>query len=200
MIGRVEGALVEKQPTRVLVDVGGVGYELSIPLSTFGRLPDEGKVVALRVHTHVRDDALLLFGFATEVERVAFELLIRASRVGPKLAQAILSGIEASDLLAAIRAEDVSALHSVPGVGAKTAERIVLELRDRVPDGFGESPPVGAIPSSESELRAQLLSALVNLQVTRAKAERVVEGVIDEHGEEAPIELLVRAALRRLAG
>ena len=119
MIARVEGLLREKGPTRVVVDVAGVGYELLIPLSTFSELPDEGKTVALVVHTHMRDSAIQLFGFGTERERTAFELLLRASRVGPKLAQTILSGISPSDLLAAIRSGDVSALRSVPGVGAK---------------------------------------------------------------------------------
>ncbi len=201
MIARLEGVLLVKEPTRVLVDVSGVGYEALIPLSTFARLPDEGKTVALRIHTHLRDDALQLFGFASETERVAFDLLLHANRVGPRLAQTILSGIEAEDLIAAIRGEDVAALRSVPGIGAKTAERIVLDLRDRV-QALGPSRTAsGASPAAAgtSDAREQLVSALVNLQVTRAQAERVVERVISECGEDAPIEVLVRSALRSLA-
>ena len=206
MIARLEGVLREKQPTRVVIDVGGVGYEALIPLSTFARLPDEGKTVALRIHTQLRDDALQLFGFATETERAAFGLLLHANRVGPKLAQTILSGIEAEELVAAIRAENVAALRSVPGIGAKTAERIVVELRERAGDLAlaGEAAPAGPAAAaggrgSEEGAREQLLSALLNLQVGRGQAERVVERVIGECGEEAPIEELVRAALRSLA-
>jgi Holliday junction DNA helicase RuvA len=132
VIARLAGVLLERSPTRVVIDVGGVGYEALIPLSTFARLPDEGKTVALRIHTHVREDALQLFGFATELERAAFVLLLHASRVGPKLAQTVLSGIEASALVRAIERGDVATLRSVPGVGAKLAERIIVELRDRV--------------------------------------------------------------------
>jgi Holliday junction DNA helicase RuvA len=200
VIARLEGVLLVKEPTRVLVDVNGVGYEALIPLSTFARLPDEGKTVALRIHTHLRDDALQLFGFASDTERVAFDLLLHANRVGPKLAQTILSGIEADELIAAIRTENVATLRSVPGIGAKTAERIVLDLRDRAqalrpPPSAGDAPE----PIASAAARDQLVSALVNLQVTRAQAERVVERVITECGEEAPIEVLVRAALRSLA-
>ncbi len=205
MIARIEGTLREKQPTRVVVDVGGVGYEALIPLSTFARLPDEGKTVALRIRTQLRDDALQLFGFATETERDAFELLLHANRVGPKLAQTILSGIEAEDLIEAIRAENVAALRSVPGIGAKTAERIVVELRDRVqalpPARPAGGPGAPAAPVADAgSARDQLVSALLNLQVGRGQAERVVEGVIQECGEDAPIEQLVRAALKSLTG
>ncbi len=202
MIARLEGRLVERTPTRVVVDVGGVGYEAWIPLSTFTRLPDEGKTVALRIHTHVREDVLQLYGFATERERAVFALLLHASRVGPRLAQTILSGMEADALAAAIRQGDVLSLKGVPGVGAKTAERIVVELRDRVDEvlSLDESARGGASGGSgEAGLRGQLVSALVNLQVPKARAERVADEVAAEGGEDAPIEVLVRAALRRLA-
>ena len=203
MIARLEGVLIERTPTRVVIDVGGVGYEALIPLSTFARLPDEGKTVALRIHTHVREDALLLFGFATALERAAFALLLHASRVGPKLAQTILSGIDAEVLVRAIERGDVTTLRSVPGVGAKLAERIIVELRDRVGElvqierepGTRTRPP----PARDEGRRAELISALVNLQTPRPKAERVAEEVVTEHGAEAPIEELVRAALQRLA-
>jgi len=205
MIARLEGVLLEKAPTRVLLGVNGVGYEALIPLSTFTRLPEEGKTIALRIHTHVREDAFQLYGFSTQVERAAFELLLHASRIGPRLAQTILSGIEAGALVAAIRDGDAAALQAVPGIGAKTAERIVVELRDRAEDLAGmtgelpkKSGP-GPQSSSKHETRLQLVSALVNLQTSKAKAERVSAEVIGELGESAAIEDLVRAALRRLA-
>ena len=196
--------MIERTPTRVVIDVGGVGYEALIPLSTFSRLPDEGKTVALRIHTHVREDALQLFGFATELERAAFGLLLHASRVGPKLAQTILSGIDAAALVRAIQRGDVATLRSVPGVGAKLAERIVVELRDRVARAGGPrraSRARGAAPAQREDgaRRGELVSALVNLQTPRPKAERVAEEVVAERGAEAPIEELVRAALQRLA-
>jgi Holliday junction DNA helicase RuvA len=201
VIGRLEGVLFEKQPTCLILDVGGVGYEVSIPLSTFVRLPDPGKRVALRIHTHLRENALQLYGFATELERDVFELLLHASRVGPKLAQTVLSGLEASQVLAAIRSGNVVALQSVSGVGAKLAQRLVVELRDRAFERFGSPQPEGAASggAETGEARTQLLSALVNLQVPRGQAERIVDEVVAEHGAEAPIEALVRAALPRLS-
>ena len=123
MIARLEGVLREQQPTRVVVDVGGVGYEVHIPLSTFTELPTPGKTVALQIHTHAKDGAIQLFGFFSEAERVAFELLLRANRVGPRLAQTILSGITPAVLLDAIRNGSAAVLRAVPGVGTKVAER-----------------------------------------------------------------------------
>ncbi len=204
MIARIEGTLVHRSPTRVIIDVAGVGYEAHVPLSTFARLPDEGKTVALRIYTHVREEALLLYGFATALEKAAFEMLLHASRVGPKLAQTILSGVDAPVLIRAIQSGDLVTLKGVPGVGAKTAERIVVELRDRVaelvPDtleGVAALPPLERSP--EDGIRAELISALMNLQTQRAKAERVSEEVLAALGVDAPIEELVRAALKRLA-
>jgi len=203
VIARLEGVLIERTPTRVVIDVGGVGYEALIPLSTFSRLPDEGKTVALRIHTHVREDALLLFGFATALERAAFALLLHASRVGPKLAQTILSGIDADVLVRAIERGDVATLRSVPGVGTKLAERIIVELRDRVVElaDIEREPSARTrpLPARDEGRRGELISALVNLQTPRQKAERVAEEVFVELGVEAPIEELVRAALQRLA-
>jgi Holliday junction DNA helicase RuvA len=201
VIGRLEGQLFEKEPTRVILDVGGVGYEVFVPLSTFTRLPDAGKRVALRIHTHLRENALQLFGFASELERDVFELLLHASRVGPKLALTVLSGLEAERVLAAIRGGNPAALQVVSGVGAKLAQRIVLELRDRAFERFGsgEPEPAGSAGAPASDGRVQLLSALVNLQVPRSQAERIVDDVLAELGPEAPIEALVRAALPRLS-
>jgi Holliday junction DNA helicase RuvA len=201
MIGRLEGILFEKSPTRVLVDVGGVGYEAAISLSTFTKLPDPGKPVALRVHTHLRDTALQLFGFATELEREVFEFLIQVSRVGPKLAQTLLSGMDAHALLRAIQTEDVAKLRSISGVGARTAERIVVELRERARERFGDlSETAGGVEAvASSDASSQLLSALVNLQVPRGQADKIVDAVVAELGEDASVDALVRAALPRLS-
>ena len=199
--------LQDLAPTRVVVDVGGVGYELHIPLSTFTALPDEGKSVALHVHTHAREGALQLFGFATLAEKRAFELLLRASRVGPRLAQSILSGIEPAQLVEAIRGGDARALQSAPGVGAKLAQRLLVELRDRVDDLSGLVGPDGDTTrrtgrkscDPEESAREQTLSALIHLGYPRAQAERVVEDAARDEGQDAGIETLVRSALRRLA-
>lgn len=203
MIARLEGILLERTPARVVIDVRGVGYEAWIPLSTFGQLPDEGKTVALRIFTHVREDALVLYGFASEAERVAFELLLHASGVGPKLAQRILSGIDARTLARAIRASDLATLRTVPGVGAKLAEKICIELRDRVDELTGlldsGGAPSRAASSDGEAARGQLISALLNLQTPRPKAERVADEVLEALGAATELGELVRAALRRLA-
>jgi len=210
VIAYLEGTLREKEPTRVVLDVAGVGYEVLIPLTTFYDLPDEGKTVALRVHTHVREDAIQLFGFRTARERAAFELLIRTNGVGPRLAQAILSGLAPDELAAAIEAGDVPTLRGVPGVGQKTAERIVVDLRDRVGGLLGSGPagaetapgaPSGASAgaAAAADPRAEeVCSALVNLGYSRSQAERAVERARAELPEEASLEELVRTALRRV--
>lgn len=202
MISRIEGVLYRKAPTRVVVDVGGVGYEAHIPLSTYDKLPDEGERVALHIHTHVREEAFLLYGFADEFERTCFEMLLHVSRLGPKLAQTILSGIDCVALLSAICNKEVGVLSGVHGVGARTAERMVVELQDRaaalVPPSAAEGePPVPKAP--DMELRDQLISALLNLQVQRARAERVADAALEELGKQAPIEALVRVALGMLS-
>jgi len=209
VIAYLEGVLREKEPTRVVLDVAGVGYEVLIPLTTFYDLPDEGKTVALRVHTHVREDAIQLFGFRTARERAAFELLIRTNGVGPRLAQAILSGLAPDELVAAIEAGDVPTLRGVPGVGQKTAERIVVDLRDRVgglrgpaPDAAeaasGAAPGASAGAPAEDPRAEEVCSALVNLGYPRTQAERAVERARAELPEEASLEELVRTALRRV--
>jgi Holliday junction DNA helicase RuvA len=205
VIAYLEGTLREKQPTRVVLDVHGVGYEVLIPLSTFYDLPEEGKTIALRIHTHVREDALQLFGFRTARERSVFELLLRTSGVGPKLAQALLSGLAPDDLLGAIRDGKAAVLRSVPGVGQKTAERIVIDLRDRVGTLIAEASAERGEPQAASAAPAEpgsddeALSALVNLGYPRAHAERVIEAARGELGPDAPLERVIRAALRRLS-
>src|SRR5262245_22121847 len=132
MIASLRGALLEKHPNQVIVDVHGVGYDVAIPVSTYSALPESGKEVTLRVHTHVREDAIALFGFVSSEEKVLFEKLIGVSGIGPKLAITVLSGLAAADLTTAIRSGDVQRLTRIPGIGKKTAERMVLELRDKV--------------------------------------------------------------------
>jgi len=201
VIARLEGVLVEQQPTRVVIDVGGVGYAVHVPLSTFTELPDPGKTVALQIYTHANEGTLQLFGFHSTGERVAFELLLKANRVGPRLAQTILSGISPAELLAAIRAEDVGTLRSVPGIGTKMAQRILLELRDRVDElaaVLGRRAAVAPTASAEASAREQTLSALINLGYPRAEAERVLVDAAEAAGSDATLETLVRASLERL--
>ena len=201
MIARLEGVLFESTPTRVIVDVAGVGYDVFVPLSTFAALPDVGKTIALQIHTHAREGAIQLFGFATTPERVAFELLLRASRVGPKLAQTVLSGIEPTDLLEAIRSGNAAPLRAVPGVGTKMADRILVELRDRADEleavlrasgGAARSAP------APEPAREQALSALLNLGYPKPKAERALEELSAELDADADVERWVRSALQRL--
>ena len=200
MIAWVEGILREKAPTRIVVDVSGVGYELAIPLSTFTALPERGETVSLSVHTHVREDVLQLHGFATVAERDVFHLLLRASRVGPRLAQTVLSGIAAGALVSAICQGEVKVLRDVPGIGPKMAERMVVELREAAAElsaaGLGgERAPA---PSAGTDPGEEALSALLNLGYPRSHAERTVEAAVAEAGEDASIESVIRAALQRL--
>ena len=191
MIGALEGRLVEKTPERVAIDVGGVGYEVAVPLSTFLELPDEGKTVRLRVHTYVREDQLQLYGFVRGDEREIFRLLLRINGVGPRLALTILSGLPVAGLVQAIRSDDVAALRGIPGVGAKTAQRIVVDLRDRL-DGF---PGVPA-PEAGSEIEEASVSALLNLGYPRAQAQRAVGAALERLPDDPSLEALIREALR----
>ena len=194
MIARIEGVLVEKMPEAVVLDVQGVGYELRVPLSTFLELPDLGKTISLRVHTYVRQDALHLYGFRSDAERAGFRLLLGTSGVGPRLALALLSGVPVAELVAAVRAGDVAALRGVPGVGNKTAQRIIVELRDKV-DKL--ELPEAAAP--EDDAKAATVSALVNLGYPRSQAEKVVRAALERLGERPALEDLVREALRAAA-
>ncbi len=199
MIARLSGTVLEKQATRLVVDVRGVGYEVLVPLSTFYHLPEPGGTVSLRVHTHVREDAIVLFGFGTALEQQVFERLIAISGIGPKLALAVLSGIDPGDLIRAVQSGDVARLTKVPGVGRKTAERIGLELKDRLKQPWAEEAAAAAgEPSGEAELRADLLSALLNLGYHRALAEKAVDGALGAPGGRT-FERLLRDALRRMS-
>ena len=173
MIAVLRGVLLEKHPNQAVVDAAGVGYELHIPISTFTHLPDAGAEVRLRVYTHVREDTLALYGFLTQDEKNMFEKLIGVSGIGPSLAIKVLSGVEAGELINAIRKGEVERLVRIPGVGKKTAERMVLELRDKLPTPAGEGAAVAAAPSL-SELEQDVLSALINLGCARPAAEQAV--------------------------
>lgn len=197
MIAHLRGTLLEKHPSRLIVDVGGVGYDVQVPLSTFYVLGAPGAQVTLRVHTHVREEVIALYGFATSLEQELFERLIGISGIGPKLALAVLSGIEPVELIKAIRLQDVARLTAIPGVGKKTAERIGLELKDRLPvamQAAGQAP-IDAAP--EDQFRADVLSALLNLGYQRAVAEKAIEKAL-KGSPEGGFEQALRAVLRGL--
>jgi len=191
VIGGLRGKVASKEPGRLLVDVGGVLYEVQVSLQAFSRLPKEGAAVAIDVVTHVRDDAIVLYGFVEPVEKLLFGWLRSVNGVGPKLAQNVLSGIPAEDLRGALGAGDVPRLCKIPGVGKKLAERLVLELKERCGEPAG-SPAGGAgLPAAGDEA----LSALVNLGYKRSEAERVVESLPPD----LSLEEAIREALRRFA-
>jgi holliday junction DNA helicase RuvA len=198
VIAHLRGRILEKQPTRVIVEAGGVGYDVAVPLSTFYGLGEPGAEVALRVHTHVREDALALYGFATALELDLFNRLISISGIGPKLALAVLSGIEPADLVGAIERGDVARLTAIPGVGKKTSERIVLELKDRLPRAHGVEPGGGATAAGTG-LRDDLLSALMNLGYHRPLAEKAVDASLQAVGRDAGFERTLKQALREVA-
>jgi len=195
MIAHLRGRLLEKHPNRVIVDVQGVGYEALVPLSTFYDLGEPGEEVSLRIHTHVREDALALYGFATSLELQLFERLIGVSGIGPKLALAVLSGIEPNDLITAVKQSDVARLTAIPGLGKKKAELIGLALRDKM-GGFAEhvAEPSG---SQADGLRTDVLSALINLGYHRPLAERAFDAAAKSGA--ATFEQTLKQALRELA-
>jgi len=197
VIAHLKGSLLRKQPQEVVLDVAGVGYRVLIPVSTFYRLGDEGSAVSLRIHTHVRDDAFQLFGFADAREQLLFERLIQVAGVGPKLALNILSGIEAPELVDAIRSDDLPRLTRIPGVGKKTAERILVETRDKL--GALATGPEPAGPAPTGKMEHDLLSALANLGYSRPEARRGVERALREEPE-GRFEDLLRRALQALSG
>ncbi len=197
MIGHLRGQIRSSTPEVVILDVGGVGYELHVPISTYYEIErrSPGEEISLHVHTHVREDALALFGFWTLRERRLFERLIGVTGIGPRLAQVVLSGMAAKELLTALAASDLGRLVKIPGVGKRTAERMVVELRDKVADLAAELPATQA-PSGPAD--EDLVEALVNLGYRRALAEKAVT---TSHAElpQAEFADLLRAALRRLS-
>ena len=196
MIARLKGTIVEKSPNRVVVDVAGVGYDVIVPLSTFYGLGESGASVSLRVHTHVREDVIALYGFATPVEQDLFERLIAVNGIGPKLALAVLSGIEPADLIRAVRTSDVARLTKIPGVGKKTAERIGLELKDRLPASLQRADAPTAAPTDDDR-RSDLISALLNLGYHRQTAEKAIDKVL-KAAPDLAFEEAVRRVLREM--
>jgi Holliday junction DNA helicase RuvA len=189
MIAHLRGKLAQKDTARVIVDVNGVGYEVFVPLTTFSVLPDTGAEVSIDVHTHVREDLIALYGFSTRRERAIFEKLMTISGIGPKLAVTILSGGSVEDLVTAIKRSDLARLTAIPGVGKKTAERIVLELKDKLQD-FAEAP-------AKSSIEMDVLSALENLGYNRAMAEAALARATN--GEtSAPFDVLFKRSLQIL--
>ena len=198
MIAYVSGTLAEKKPTQVVIDVQGIGYALQIPTSTFERLPAEGEAVTLFAHHHVREDAALLFGFFSRSERSVFETIITVSGIGPKLALAALSTMPASELCRRVVESDVGYLTRIPGVGKKVAERMVVELRDRMASIEGLHVQGGAEegPDSRSQARADALAALEALGISRAAAERSIRKVLRNQPDIGSAQELIRLALR----
>jgi holliday junction DNA helicase RuvA len=195
MIGRLTGRLAAKATDHVLLDVGGVGYLVHIPLSTFYELPETEGPASLWVHTHVREDTLALYGFLTERERALFQLLMSVAGIGPKVALTVLSGMPPSDLVEALRKQDVRRLVSIPGVGKKTAERMVLELAERV-EKLGREPSSLAPAAVAAD---DVVSALVNLGYRKSEAERAVE-TIGRIGAPSDFGAYLKEALKRLTG
>lgn len=193
MIALLRGTLLEKHPNQAIVETAGVGYDVTIPISTFTHLPDPGAEVRLRIHTHVREDALALYGFLTQDEKSLFERLIGVSGIGPKLAVTILSGLAAPELIQSIRAGDVAKLVRIPGIGKKTAERMVLELRDKLAPATGEAPDTPAA-GALSPVEQDVLSALLNLGCGRPQAEAAVRKAKAAAGD-SDFEPLFRRAL-----
>jgi Holliday junction DNA helicase RuvA len=197
MIAFLRGRVLDKFPNRIILDVSGVGYEVHVPLSTYYEIGEAGSDVSLRVHTHVREDTLQLFGFLTPLEQLLFERLIGISGIGPKLAVAVLSGIDSRELVVAVQRADVARLTRIPGVGKKTAERIVLELKDRLKDVAPAPEAEGAQRSTGDRLRNDLISALENLGYHRPLAEKAVDASHKSDGG-ATFEDALRSALREL--
>lgn len=195
MIAHLSGTVLEKHVQRLVVDVSGVGYDVQVPLSTFYGVGEPGSSVSLRVHTHVREDAIQLFGFGTALELALFQRLIAVNGIGPKVALSVLSGIEPNDLVRAIRGSDVARLTSIPGVGRKTAERIVVELKDRLPKS--DAADAGGAPEG-GDLRADVLSALANLGYHRAASDKAVDAVMRK-GEATTFDAALRDVLKALS-
>ncbi len=207
MIAHLSGTLLSKEPNSVIVEVGGVGYEVTIPISTFYDLEDPGSNVKLRIYTHVREDALQLYGFKTLRERELFMRLISVTGIGPKLGITLLSGMSADEMIASIRTNNLARLTLIPGVGRKTAERLVMELRDKVASlssaeleeelGGAAAAASGSL-ATEDSMRSDVLSALLNLGYQRGSAEKAVTSALDEGGD-ISVESILRRSLRKLA-
>lgn len=193
MIAHLRGKLLAKHPNQAIVEAGGVGYDVTITIPTFSDLPSGGSDVALHIHTHVREDAIALFGFLRAEEKQLFEKLITVSGIGPKLAITILSGMATAEMVGAIRSNDFARLTKIPGIGRKTAERMCVELRDKL-DAFGAAQPIVTVSAVEEDV----ISALANLGYQRAAAEKAVERAAQSAGHEN-FDAIFRAALGSLS-
>jgi len=195
MIGRLAGKLLAKQPPQLLLDVGGVGYEIEAPMSTFFKLPAVGEPLVLQTHLVVREDAQLLYGFATQVEKALFRELIKISGIGPKVALAVLSGINADDFWSTVRAGETGRLVKVPGIGKKTAERIVVEMRDKAGAAGGEGLP-GSSPGVAATPLAEARAALEGLGYKPVEAQRLTDAIKQDG---MSTDQIIREALKRAA-
>jgi Holliday junction DNA helicase RuvA len=197
MIAHLKGIILEKHPNQLILETTGVGYDIQIPVSTYTTLGDAGSPVSLRIHTHVREDALQLFGFATAEEKLVFERLISISGIGPKLAVTVLSGLPTAELISAIRTGAVQTLVRIPGVGKKTAERMVLELKDKLAEVAPLAKGATPLPAHGSEfsgLKQDVLSALLNLGCARPAAEEAIRKATKQ-GAPEDFEILFRSSL-----
>jgi holliday junction DNA helicase RuvA len=194
MIAHLRGKLLAKHPNQAIVETAGVGYDVTITVPTFSDLPGLGSEVALHIHTHVREDQIALYGFLTPAEKQLFEKLITVSGIGPKLAITILSGMPANEMVGAIRGNDIARLTRIPGIGKKTAERMVLELRDKLPLAGAETPAAPTMTAMEEDV----LSALVNLGYQRPAAERALAQAA-KNGKDGSFEALFRNTLAALS-
>lgn len=196
MISYLKGILTKKSPTEIIVDVVGVGYSVNISLSTYEQLSEVNSEVHILTHHHIREDAQVLYGFATETEREMFRMLISVSGIGPKMAQTILSGIRPDELVRTISVSAISSLTAIPGVGKKIAERMVLELKDKVAKMEG-SEKIIDLPNTGASIRSEALTALVSLGFSREKAEQSLRGVLNEvNGKVISVEELIKRALQ----
>jgi Holliday junction DNA helicase RuvA len=202
LIAQLSGKLISKQPNTIIIDIGGVGYEVTIPLSTFYGLGEIGSEATLKVHTHVREDIIQLFGFLTSREKELFLRLTSVSGIGPKLAITMLSGLSAAELIPAIKNNDLGRLTAIPGVGRKTAERVVVELRDKLAAMSLEEMAVAttaqAASGTDLNLRDDTIAALIQLGYQRAQAERAVDSALREEGERT-IQAVLKRSLKRLS-
>jgi holliday junction DNA helicase RuvA len=201
MIALLNGILIEKSITQCIVDVRGVGYRVVVPLTTFYELPEIGQPVVIHIHTHVREDAVHLYGFHSREERAVFQLMISVSGIGPKLAINVLSGIAAGELIRAVTTDDLKRLTGIPGVGKKTAERMILEMKDKAAKFGRESVPVGTIAvKTGDQVKDDALSALVNLGYKGSAVKEIIERIVREDKETPSLDRLLKQALQALAG
>ncbi len=201
MIALLSGILIEKSITQCIVDVRGVGYRVVVPLTTFYELPEIGQPVAIHIHTHVREDAMNLYGFHSREERAVFQLMISVSGIGPKLAINVLSGIAAGELIRAVTSDDLKRLTGIPGVGKKTAERMILEMKDKAAKFGKESVPAGVVAlKTGDQVKDDAVSALVNLGYKGVMVKEVIDRIVREAGESPSLDRLLKQALKTLAG